>query len=77
LIIFKIDQVMETPSILTPGLYDATDDVALKIQEYFSDRAFAEIEEKINYVFKNKAYLIAAFTHPSYYNNHLTQCYER
>jgi dsRNA-specific ribonuclease len=53
------------------------DEVNIKIQEYFSDRGFAEIEKEINYDFKNKAYLIAAFTHPSYCNNRLTQCYER
>jgi endoribonuclease Dicer len=47
------------------------------LQEFFSNKAFDQIEKKINYVFKNKAYLIAAFTHASYVNNRLTQCYER
>lgn len=41
------------------------------------NHGFYEVEHKINYVFKNKAYLISAFTHPSYCNNRLTQCYER
>ncbi|CAF1273759.1 unnamed protein product [Rotaria sordida] len=65
------------PSILRADLSDTIDNVNSKIQEFFSNFAFDDIEKKINYVFKNKAYLIAAFTHPSYYNNRLTQCYER
>ncbi|CAM4788781.1 unnamed protein product [Rotaria magnacalcarata] len=65
------------PSILLAGLSDTIDDVIPKIEKLFNDFAFDEIEKKLNYVFKNKAYLIAAFTHPSYCNNRLTQCYER
>jgi len=68
---------MKTPSVLYPGLSDAMDEVNIKIQELCSARGFAEIEKQINYNFNNKAYLLAAFTHPSYYNNRLTQCYER
>jgi hypothetical protein len=68
---------MKTPSVLCPGLSHTMDDINIRIEEFFSNQAFAEIEKEINYVFKNKAYLITAFTHPSYYNNHLTQCYER
>lgn len=41
------------------------------------DERFSNIEEKINYKFNNKAYLIAAFTHPSNYANRITDCYER
>jgi dsRNA-specific ribonuclease len=35
------------------------------------------IEKTIHHEFKNKAYLIAAFTHPSSFANRLTNCYER
>uniref|UniRef100_H2YYK2 ribonuclease III n=1 Tax=Ciona savignyi TaxID=51511 RepID=H2YYK2_CIOSA len=34
-------------------------------------------ERKINYKFKNKAYLLQAFTHASYYYNTVTDCYQR
>ncbi len=70
-------QIMKTPSILCRDLSDTMNEVNINIQKLFSDRAFDEIEKEINYNFKNKAYLIAAFTHPSYYNNRFTQCYER
>jgi endoribonuclease Dicer len=70
-------QIMTTPSILSTGLSDAMNEVNHGIKQFFIDQNFAEIEEKIKYNFHNKAYLIAAFTHPSYYNNRLTQCYER
>ncbi len=68
---------MNTPSVLCPGLSDAMDEVNINIQELFSSREFAKIEKQVNYNFKNKAYLVAAFTHPSYIHNRLTQCYER
>ncbi|CAM4964802.1 unnamed protein product, partial [Rotaria socialis] len=71
------NRIAPLPSILLAGLSDTMDDVIPRIEEFFNDFAFDEIEKKINYVFKNKAYLIAAFTHPSYCNNRLTQCYER
>jgi endoribonuclease Dicer len=44
--------------------------------EYLTD-GFDEFEEKIGYRFRNKAYLLQAFTHASYYFNELTDCYQR
>ncbi|XP_027015698.2 endoribonuclease Dicer [Tachysurus fulvidraco] len=38
---------------------------------------FENFEKKINYVFKNKAYLLQAFTHASYHYNTITDCYQR
>ncbi|EPQ10732.1 Endoribonuclease Dicer [Myotis brandtii] len=38
---------------------------------------FENFEEKINYRFKNKAYLLQAFTHASYHYNTITDCYQR
>ncbi|XP_074852664.1 endoribonuclease Dicer isoform X1 [Carettochelys insculpta] len=38
---------------------------------------FENFEEKINYSFKNKAYLLQAFTHASYHYNTITDCYQR
>ncbi|XP_078491910.1 endoribonuclease Dicer [Ciona intestinalis] len=39
--------------------------------------ALGGFERKINYTFKNKAYLLQAFTHASYYYNTVTDCYQR
>ncbi|XP_028846066.1 endoribonuclease Dicer [Denticeps clupeoides] len=38
---------------------------------------FENFEEKINYTFRNKAYLLQAFTHASYHYNTITDCYQR
>ncbi|KAM9294252.1 endoribonuclease Dicer [Gastrophryne carolinensis] len=38
---------------------------------------FENFEKKINYPFKNKAYLLQAFTHASYHYNTITDCYQR
>ncbi|XP_072284638.1 LOW QUALITY PROTEIN: endoribonuclease Dicer [Pyxicephalus adspersus] len=38
---------------------------------------FENFERKINYQFKNKAYLLQAFTHASYHYNTITDCYQR
>nr|ACC62400.2 ribonuclease III [Penaeus monodon] len=34
-------------------------------------------EEKIGYTFRDRSYLLQAFTHASYYKNRLTGCYQR
>ncbi|KAG8561794.1 hypothetical protein GDO81_015478, partial [Engystomops pustulosus] len=38
---------------------------------------FENFEKRINYPFKNKAYLLQAFTHASYHYNTITDCYQR
>ncbi|KAM3918817.1 endoribonuclease Dicer isoform 1-T5 [Leptodactylus fuscus] len=38
---------------------------------------FENFEKRINYQFKNKAYLLQAFTHASYHYNTITDCYQR
>ncbi|XP_077415701.1 endoribonuclease Dicer isoform X2 [Vanacampus margaritifer] len=38
---------------------------------------FENFEKKINYTFRNKAYLLQAFTHASYHYNTITDCYQR
>ncbi|XP_070576462.1 endoribonuclease Dicer-like [Ptychodera flava] len=38
---------------------------------------YENFEKKINYEFKDKAYLLQAFTHASYHYNTITDCYQR
>ncbi|CAF3393836.1 unnamed protein product [Rotaria socialis] len=72
------DSLVEPPSILRSNIATNNNIQINEIMKtFFVDRVFAEIETKIQYVFKNKAYLIAAFTHPSNYANRITDCYER
>jgi hypothetical protein len=61
---------MPIPSIISAQLDD-------EIRRIFYDEGFREIEIKLNYVFRNKAYLISAFTHPSKSKNCITNSYER
>jgi dsRNA-specific ribonuclease len=48
-----------------------------EIRKIFHDERFREIEIKLDYIFRNKAYLISAFTHPSKSKNCITYSYER
>lgn len=36
-----------------------------------------EFERKIQYTFRDKAFLVQAFTHNSFYENHVTDCHQR
>ncbi|RXG55161.1 Endoribonuclease Dcr-1, partial [Armadillidium vulgare] len=38
---------------------------------------YCEFEKKIDYFFRDRSYLLQAFTHASYYRNKLTDCYQR
>uniref|UniRef100_A0A0K0EYE4 Endoribonuclease dcr-1 (inferred by orthology to a C. elegans protein) n=1 Tax=Strongyloides venezuelensis TaxID=75913 RepID=A0A0K0EYE4_STRVS len=44
---------------------------------FYRKNSFDIFEQKVGYVFKNKAYLIQAFSHASYYVNRVTSCYQR
>ncbi|XP_076245317.1 endoribonuclease Dcr-2 [Calliopsis andreniformis] len=37
----------------------------------------SDIETRLNYKFNNQAFLLQAFTHPSYSVNNMTECYQR
>ncbi|CAF1053013.1 unnamed protein product [Adineta ricciae] len=71
------DQMNEIPPILRVKPTDTICDIKEEIDRFFSEKELDEIEKEINYTFKNRAYLIAAFTHASYVHNRLTQCYDR
>ncbi|XP_057374674.1 endoribonuclease Dicer-like [Daphnia carinata] len=38
---------------------------------------FDALERSINYTFRNRFYLLQAFSHASYHNNRMTSCYQR
>lgn len=48
-----------------------------QLTEMYSQFKFSRLEETIGYRFNDKAYLIQAFTHASYYKNRITGCYQR
>ena len=63
------------PSIVCSSIEGA--EIQGVLQQFYEQQDFAFVERTIGYQFKNKAYLIAAFTHPSSFANRLTHCYER
>ncbi|EGT48937.1 CBN-DCR-1 protein [Caenorhabditis brenneri] len=49
----------------------------IQLDNLWQQFQFAKLEEKIGYRFKERAYLVQAFTHASYSNNRVTGCYQR
>ena len=71
----RLDQLIEIPPVTERNV--SNDLIELAITKLFNDYQFDQIESKLNYEFRQKAYLIAAFTHPSAYANRSTICYDR
>lgn len=69
------EELIEIPSILC----DVPEHTMVKdtIENFYDNHAFSDVENILGYQFRQKAYLIAAFTHPSNFANRLTKCYER
>jgi hypothetical protein len=57
--------MIELPSVLPIKESSCTNEIKNAICEDYHKRSFVDIETKINYAFADKAYLMAAFTHPS------------
>uniref|UniRef100_A0AC35TIS6 Endoribonuclease Dcr-1 n=1 Tax=Rhabditophanes sp. KR3021 TaxID=114890 RepID=A0AC35TIS6_9BILA len=73
---------MREPEELNPILdylnCDSNPNGALEqLAQYYHDNRFHQIEKEVGYVFKNKGYLIQAFSHASYIDNRVTGCYQR
>ncbi|CAF1083057.1 unnamed protein product, partial [Didymodactylos carnosus] len=68
------DSIAALPSIIC---CDHSEAIEQLIISFYEKNNFQNVEKILNYRFKNKAYLIAAFTHPSNFANRLTLCYER
>lgn len=47
-----------------------------KLNEFWVQFQFSKLEDSICYRFKDRAYLLQAFTHASYYKNRITGCYQ-
>ncbi|TKR68423.1 hypothetical protein L596_024412 [Steinernema carpocapsae] len=48
-----------------------------ELVSYIERFQLSSVEKTIGYRFNNKAYLLQAFTHASYYKNRITSCYQR
>lgn len=64
----------DIPRPLTALLKD-TELYQNRMQELLS--GFEKLERQIGYVFKDRSYLLQAFTHTSYNGMHVTDCYQR
>lgn len=55
----------------------STAELRSKLQSIYQQHRLDQFEAAIGYTFKDKAYLVQAFTHNSYYENTVTDCYQR
>ncbi|CAJ0597978.1 unnamed protein product [Cylicocyclus nassatus] len=56
---------------------ECPDKAQRSLEDMWQQFNFSVLEGKIGYRFKNKAYLLQAFTHASYFKNRITGCYQR
>ncbi len=75
--IINLDGIVKIPPVLRINHANDINDIENLIQKNYNDRLFIEIETKIKYDFRDKAYLIAAFTHPSCSHIAITITYKR
>jgi hypothetical protein len=69
--------VVKIPSVIPINKTGSNNESIVSVERIYNEGSFMEIETKINYIFKDKAYLIAAFTHPSCSDNAVTINYRR
>ena len=62
------------PIQISPLLNDSPEGY---VQLEFLLNGYSKFEELIGYKFRDRSYLLQAFTHASYYPNRLTDCYQR
>ncbi|KAK3597389.1 hypothetical protein CHS0354_040114 [Potamilus streckersoni] len=65
------DMLPSPPSPLLTDVPDAESKLMYLLDGY------SALEERIGYIFKDKSYLLQAFTHASYHYNTITDCYQR
>lgn len=70
-----LDQKTPLYGPLESPLVDSSLDAELSLNRLLS--GYDAFEARINYRFRDRAYLLQAFTHASYHYNRLTDCYQR
>lgn len=68
--------VPKSPLILA-STEQERDSVMAKLNEIYYKNQLNQFEKLLGYRFKDRAYLVQAFTHNSYYENNVTDCYQR
>lgn len=48
-----------------------------ELERHYHANSLDKFEKEIGYTFKDKAYLVQAFTHNSFHENHVTDCHQR
>jgi endoribonuclease Dicer len=48
-----------------------------ELERLYTENNMNKFEQEIQYTFKDKAYLVQAFTHNSFHENHVTDCHQR
>ena len=76
-IIIILDVTIKIPSVRRTTETNNLDKIEDLILETYKNGLFIEIETQLNYHFQDKAYLIAAYTHPSRSDNAVTINYKR
>ena len=59
------------------ALFRQNPDTLRFVNEQYEKSRFSSLESRLQYTFKEKSFLIQAFTHMSYYKNRATDCYQR
>ncbi len=75
--IINLDGIVKIPPVLRINHANDISDIGNLVQKNYNDHSFIEIETKIKYDFRDKAYLIAAFTHSSCFDAAITITYKR
>ena len=65
------------PSPPSPLLENPNCDSRESLEYHYKVNRLYDFEEKIKYRFKDKSYLVQAFTHNSFFENRVTDCYQR
>ncbi|VDP18723.1 unnamed protein product [Onchocerca flexuosa] len=68
---------MEPPLLRFIDTTEQPDKSLRKLNDLWIQFQFSKLEDCIGYRFSDRAYLLQAFTHASYYKNRITGCYQR
>lgn len=63
--------------IVVPDENELKANAMQKLDSLYQDNEMDKFEQEIEYTFKDKAYLVQAFTHNSFHKNYVTDCHQR